>query len=191
MTTIKKPLLMAREYIASCVSGGDFVVDATAGNGRDTLFLAQMVGNGGKVFSFDLQKEALTRTQKLLEDEGLLHRVRLIHSGHEHMGNYLDKDISAAMFNLGYLPGGEHSIVTRPETTIAALERVLQRLREGGLVTLVIYCGHEGGRAEKEALSSFGTRLKQQDFTVLYYDIINQVHSPPSLMVVEKVKRKI
>lgn len=187
MDAIKKPLIMARQFISNHVSNGDHVVDATAGNGWDTLLLAQLVGNGGKVFAFDIQKEALTSTRELLEVKGLLHRVQLIIDGHEHMNSYLDGSISAAMFNLGYLPGGVHSIITRPETTIKALKAVLQKLREGGLVTIVIYRGHDGGRAEESALLAYASRLKQQKFTVLHYDIINQGNMPPCLMVIEKL----
>lgn len=187
MNTIKKPLIMARQYVSNHVSDGDYVVDATAGNGWDTLLLAQLVGNGGKVFSFDIQEEALASTRELLEGKGLLHRVQLIFNGHEHMNSYLDKGISAAMFNLGYLPGGVHSIITRPETTIKALKAVLQKLRKGGLVTIVIYRGHDGAREEETVLLAYGSRLEQQKFTVLHYDIINQNNMPPCLMIIEKL----
>lgn len=178
---------MARQFISNHVSERDHVVDATAGNGWDTLLLAQLVGNSGQVFSFDIQKEALANTRELLETKGLLHRVQLIFDGHEHMNSHLAGGISAAMFNLGYLPGGEHSVVTKPETTIKALKAVLQKLRKGGLVTIVIYRGHGGGKAEESVLLTYASRLKQQKFIVLHYDIINQSNMPPCLLIIEKL----
>lgn len=189
MTKIRSSLLMSREYIIKNVSEGDLVVDATAGNGWDTLLLAQCVGDSGKVLSFDVQEEALASTRKLLENERILHRVQLIHSGHEQMANHLDSDISAVMFNLGYLPGGDHSIVTRSETTILALETALKKLRSGGMVAIVIYSGHDGGK-EEEGLLTYASHLKQEEFTVLCYKIVNQINKPPSLLVIEKVQAK-
>ena len=105
MTIVVKSLQMAKRYISACVSEGEQVVDATCGNGRDTLFLAELVGEKGKVFSFDIQAEALSKTRRLLEANNLLSRVHLIQSGHEHIQDYVHGKIAAVMFNLGYLPG--------------------------------------------------------------------------------------
>lgn len=188
MFNISKALEMARKYISACVQEGDFVIDATAGNGYDTLFLARLVGDKGKVISFDIQLEAINNTRQRLTAEKLLHRVDLIHSGHEQIDKYVDinLEISAAMFNLGYLPGGDHNIITKPDTTLKALRSCLVRLKKGGIVTIVIYTGHKGGKEEKTSLLKFCSRLDQKIFTVLHYHIINQVNEPPSLIVIEK-----
>ncbi|NMB40525.1 MAG: methyltransferase domain-containing protein [Firmicutes bacterium] len=182
-----KPLHMARNFIRACVCNGEQVIDATAGNGYDTFFLAQQVGDGGKVFSFDVQEEALGRTRKLLEEKNLLHRVVLILDGHEHISYHVEKPVAAIMFNLGYLPGGDHSIITRPKTTVRALQAGLSMLKPQGIITLVVYTGHEGGEEEKRALISLCQRLDQKQFTVLHYSMVNQVNDPPSLIVVEKI----
>ncbi|RJX26488.1 MAG: methyltransferase domain-containing protein [Dethiobacter sp.] len=187
MPAIYKPLSMAREFVSAYVSHGDLVIDATAGNGHDTLFLARLVGEKGKVLSFDLQQEALEKTRRRLKGENLMHRVDLILDSHEHMSHYVHGLVSAIMFNLGYLPGGDHAIITRPETTVNALKAGLLILRPGGIITIVLYTGHEGGKEEKAALFDFCTNLNQQQFTVFHYCVLNQVNDPPSLLVIEKI----
>lgn len=186
MAAIVKSLQMAKRYISARVSEGDLVVDATCGNGRDTLFLAELVGKTGKVFSFDIQVEALAKTRRLLEANNLSNRVNLIQSGHEHIQDYVHGRVAAVMFNLGYLPGGDHGITTRPDTTVAALAKSLQLLCTGGIVTIVVYSGHEGGKEEKDALLNYCSHLNQDQFTALYYTIINQINEPPSLLVLER-----
>ncbi len=187
MAAINKSVLMARRYISSCVSDGDRVIDATCGNGHDTLFLAEIVGEKGKVFSFDIQPEALANTRRRLEARNLADRVHLIQSGHEHLDNHVHERVAAVMFNLGYLPGGDHRIITRPDSTIKALAKSLQLLCAGGIVTMVVYDGHEGGGEEKDVLLNYCRNLNQEHFTVLCYAIINQINDPPSLLVLERL----
>ncbi|MEW5921259.1 MAG: class I SAM-dependent methyltransferase [Bacillota bacterium] len=188
MGAICRSLDMARKIIAACLSTGDTAVDATVGNGRDTVFLARLVGGEGKVWAFDIQQQALAAAARLLEQEKLTPRVTLVHSGHECLARYAGDNLGAVMFNLGYLPGGDHSIVTRPSTTLIALETALQKLRPGGVATLIIYRGHEGGKEEEEALLSYCSGLDQTRFTVLHYCMLNQVNDPPSLLAIERLK---
>jgi tRNA G37 N-methylase Trm5 len=187
MSVICEPLSMARKFISACVSDGDQVIDSTAGNGHDTLFLAKLVGEKGRVFAFDIQPEAIAKTRNRLEAENFLNRVHLIQKSHDNMKSYVCGKISAAMFNLGYLPGGEHRLITRPDTTVKALEKCLQILCIGGIVTLVIYTGHDGGNEEKDALLKYCSQLNQQHFKVVYYSIVNQINEPPSLLVLERL----
>lgn len=186
MPAISRPLEMARTIIKACLAGGDTAVDATAGNGRDTAFLARLVGPGGKVWAFDIQQQALARTAELLQQEKLAAQVTLVNSGHENLDRYVGDNLGAVMFNLGYLPGGDHFIVTHPSTTLTALKLALQKLRPGGVVTLVIYSGHSGGKEEEETLLSYSAGLEQSAFTVLHYHMLNQVNDPPSLLAIEK-----
>ncbi|NLJ56635.1 MAG: hypothetical protein GX334_06260 [Firmicutes bacterium] len=186
MAVIKKPLKMARAYVAACVAGGELAVDATAGNGYDTLFLARLVGANGKVMAFDIQKKAIENTCRRLKAAKMLSRVTLVPDGHENMVHYIHQPVAAVMFNLGYLPGGDHLLVTRPKTTLAALGAGLQLLRPGGVVTIVCYTGHQGGPEEKAALLGCLSGLEQKQFTVLHYTLLNQVNEPPSLLVIEK-----
>jgi predicted methyltransferase len=186
LPAICRPLEMARALLEACLKAGDTAVDATAGNGQDTVFLAHLVGASGKVWAFDIQQQALANTARLLELEKLSQRVTLVESGHEKLAHYVGDNLGAAMFNLGYLPGGDHSIITRASTTLIALEMALQKLRPGGMATLVSYSGHSGGKEEADALLHYAATLDQAAFTVLHYRMLNQVNEPPTLLAIEK-----
>lgn len=185
---LKQPLSFTHELLKEAVVPGDHVVDATVGNGNDTVKLAQLVGHTGKVYGFDIQKEAIKNTEEKLLLTGLLPQVDLIQTGHENLEYYLDDDeqISAMTFNLGYLPKGDKAIITLPDTTLQALEHGLRYLRKGGLITIVVYSGHEGGAAEKSAVENYVEQLPQEDYKVLMYQFVNQKNSPPFLYAIEK-----
>ncbi|PKM83992.1 MAG: SAM-dependent methyltransferase, partial [Firmicutes bacterium HGW-Firmicutes-13] len=117
MNILLKALNFSHLLIGRAVKDGDLAVDATAGNGYDTVFLAKLVGEKGKVFSFDIQDQAIAKTKENLLKNELLDRVQLIQDGHENMTSYVNDRISAVMFNLGYLPGSDHQVVTKPQTT--------------------------------------------------------------------------
>src|SRR6516225_11622939 len=123
---------MASSWIGAVLFDGALAVDATVGNGYDTLFLAHRVGPNGSVLGFDIQKPALAGAHELLRFTGKAGQVKLVHECHSRIGGYLDRDIDGAMFNLGYLPRGNHALVTRPETTVSALQSILTRLKRGG-----------------------------------------------------------
>ncbi|GAX09022.1 MAG TPA: 16S rRNA (cytosine(1402)-N(4))-methyltransferase [Lactobacillus sp.] len=167
---------------------GDTVVDATVGNGNDTIFLASLVGKSGLVLGFDVQQQALDKTATQLTLTGMTHQVQLIHDGHEHLNQYLEPEqqISAAIFNLGYLPGSNKSIITHGATTLKALTTCLNHLRRGGIVALVVYYGHPGGEIEKEMVLNHVKKLSQQEYSVLQYGFINQIHQPPFLLAIQK-----
>jgi len=176
----------AHLFAASVLKAGDVAVDATAGNGQDTLFLARHVGPEGRIYAFDLQSGSLERTAALLTRENIRDRVRLIHAGHELMADFIYEPVSVVMFNLGYLPGGDHSVVTTKRTTIAALQTALGLLRPGGLVTVTAYSGHPEGKEEMEALLCFCRELSGCDYRVLCTNYLNRVHDPPALIVICK-----
>ncbi len=148
---------IAHLRLAAHLGQGDLALDATAGNGHDTLFLARQVGPGGRVFAFDLQPTALERTRQRLREQSLLERVTLHQAGHERMKELLPGEawgrLSAVMFNLGYLPGSDKGLVTLPETTLPALEQALAALRPGGLLSVLAYRGHPGGKEESVAVA--------------------------------------
>lgn len=181
---IKKPLVMARELVGSCLKPGFAAVDATCGNGHDTVYLAECVGPGGVVYAFDVQEQAIAGTKKRLADAGLLDRVKLLHGSHGDEHRWPAAGIGAVMFNLGYLPGGDHTLVTQPDSTVAALRAAAARLNRGGMITLVIYTGHPGGYEEFAAVRQYAASLPQENFTVLEYRTINQINDPPSLLAI-------
>lgn len=177
---------LAHQLVARVLREGAVAVDATAGNGRDTLFLARMVGPGGHVYAFDIQEEALRRTAAALARENLDGRVTLIHAGHEYLSEYVKPPVSAVMFNLGYLPGGDHGIVTRRETTVPGLKAALALLSPGGLAALVLYPGHREGKAERGELLDYCRRLVPKEYAVVRILLPNQTNNPPESMIIYK-----
>ncbi|WAA11774.1 tRNA (mnm(5)s(2)U34)-methyltransferase [Fervidibacillus halotolerans] len=187
---IKNILPFSHSLLEQTIQPGDFVIDGTAGNGNDTLFLAKLVGKDGKVFAFDIQKEAIERTRKRLEMEKEIEQVTLFLSGHERMKQQIPKKyhgkIAAGIFNLGYLPRGDHSIVTKANSTIEAVKQLLEMLKPGGIIVLVVYHGHPEGKQEKDELLSFSKTIDQNKADVLLYTFLNRKNNPPFIIAIEK-----
>ncbi|MCH5464506.1 tRNA (mnm(5)s(2)U34)-methyltransferase [Levilactobacillus tujiorum] len=181
-------LAYSHTLLSECVGPGDTVVDATVGNGHDTLFLANLVGHSGRVIGFDIQPAALQETQTQLNLTGLAPQVSLHAMGHEHVGEFLtaETQVAGAIFNLGYLPGGDKSLITHPSTTLTAVKALLDHLHRGGRVILVVYSGHPGGLTERDAVLDFCQQLPQKSYQVLQYGFINQIHHPPFLLAIER-----
>ncbi|WP_062354835.1 class I SAM-dependent methyltransferase [Bacillus kwashiorkori] len=187
---LNRVIPFAHQLLTTVVHPGDIAIDATVGNGNDTLLLANLVGINGKVYGFDIQEEAIIRTTEKLRAKGLYSQINLIHSGHEHLQNYIPPNeyekITAAIFNLGYLPSGDHNIVTKPQTTITAVSNLLEIMPAGGLIILVVYHGHPEGKTEKKALLQFAKQIDQKNAHVLKYEFINQINDPPFIIAIEK-----
>jgi len=184
----KNALRLSHELLKEVVRDGDLVVDATMGCGIDTLFLAQLVGETGQVLAFDVQMKAIRQTSQRLARFGAESQVILKLEGHENVGNYLSKNLRAAIFNLGYLPKSNRRLITKAATTTTALEAILENLVNNGRVVLVIYEGHDGGEKEKQAVLEFVKKISAASFTVLKYEFINQENNPPILIAIEKTK---
>lgn len=179
----------SHHLLQKALQKGDTVIDATCGNGHDTLFLSQTVGEEGHVFAFDIQKQAIENSQLLIENNGY-DNVTFIHDSHAHIEQYMFENlkgqIGGAIFNLGYLPKGDKSIITKGESTIQALDTILTYLKKEGIVVLVVYPGHEGGEDERDMVLKYTINLDQKAFTVLRYGFINQKNNPPFILAIEK-----
>ena len=187
---IKKMLDFSKSMLNSILVEGDVVVDATAGNGYDTLFLSQKVGESGKVYAFDIQETAIASTKEILDSNRCSDNVCLLHDGHENIGNYfnpdLDGKLKAAVFNLGYLPGKQKEIVTKSDTTLTAVKFCVTHLQRGGLISIAVYAGHEGGREEAEIIKEWVVDLPKKRYVVLEYNFINELKYPHHLILIEK-----
>ena len=181
---MKKPLEMAHDFLAQVITKDDVVLDATMGNGHDTLFLAKLAK---QVYAFDIQEQALQKTSKRIQEAGLTN-VDLILQGHETVDQFVT-EVKAAIFNLGYLPSADKSIITQPQTTIEALEKLCQMLVKGGRIAIMIYYGHEGGDIERDAVMDYVSQLPQQEYTATIYRTLNQINNPPFLVMIEKLER--
>ncbi|MDU3336575.1 class I SAM-dependent methyltransferase [Paraclostridium bifermentans] len=168
------------------INEGDIVIDATMGNGYDTKYLAEKVGESGLVYSFDVQEEAIKSTKKRLEKAELIDRVNLILDGHQNMDRYVNEEVSCVMFNLGYLPRAKHQVITKPETTLEAIKKSLELLKPNGVVSIAIYTGHEGGMEECDEVFDYVSKLDQSEYSVLNCNFVNQINHPPRLIMIEK-----
>lgn len=184
---MRNAVTRAHEILRAHAAPGDVAIDATAGNGHDTLFLTQLVAPGGKVFAFDIQPVALTNARRRLEDAGVPEAAfALIADGHENMARHIPQTwhgrIAAVVFNLGYLPGGDKSVITTAATTLEALRSSLELLRTGGGLVVVLYTGHAGGVEEEEAVRRFAGSLPASGKVVAWHRAMATLRPAPSVL---------
>lgn len=183
---LRGPVPLSHLVISRFLREGDPAVDATCGNGHDTLLLAQLVGETGRVWAFDIQEQAIKQTTCRLTEAGLLERVVLLHEGHETMAEQVRGGLAVVMFNLGYLPGGDQTIITQPETTLAAFGQALGLLRPGGILAVTIYPGHDGGASERRTVDGWAAGLAPQAFHTWRMGQLNVPSDAPYFVLVQK-----
>ena len=160
-------------------------VDATAGRGRDAEVLCRLIGETGHLYAFDIQADAIESTRQRLTEAGLLERATLIHASHSQMAAYVPA-ADAVVFNLGYLPHGDHAIGTTAAESIPAVEAALRLIAEDGFVTICLYYGGDSGYAEHDALLEYLARLDAKRYTVMVQQFYNRPNCPPVFIVIEK-----
>ncbi|CAM3202434.1 class I SAM-dependent methyltransferase [Lactiplantibacillus plajomi] len=150
--------------------------------------MAKLVGPAGHVYGFDIQAAAIRATASALAAHDLDQQVTLTQTGHENLAQVIpaSQPVKCAVFNLGYLPGGNKEIVTKASTTLTAVQALESRLAVNGLILLLVYTGHPGGQDEATALLDHVKQLDQHQFQVLQYGFLNQVHRPPYLVAIQK-----
>ncbi|MHC1790009.1 tRNA 5-(aminomethyl)-2-thiouridylate-methyltransferase MnmM [Solidesulfovibrio sp.] len=187
---ITAALTFSKGLLARALGPGDIVVDATAGGGNDAAFLAGLVAPGGVVHCFDIQAAALAATRARLEQAGLGGLARYHAVGHEHLLEALPAEqhgqVAAVVFNLGFLPGGDPAIITRPRTTLAALTAAQAILRRGGIVSAVCYTGHPGGLDEAERVGDWCASLDFAGWRAARYELVNKQGAAIRLYCMEK-----
>ena len=173
-------LSLVHAHLRSWIHSGDFVIDATAGNGKDTEFLCGLVGREGKVLAFDIQEQAVENTKKRLEEHGWSEVGEVVLDSHANMGAYAQENsVDCITFNFGYLPGGDHHVFTTPATSIPAIEQGLRLLKQGGLMSLCVYYGGDSGFEEKDALMEYFRTIDPKQYTVLITEFANRPNNPP------------
>ena len=180
----------AREMVEQAMFEGARAVDATMGNGHDTQWLCELAGEVGRVYAFDVQPEAVRRTEQRLAEAGLSERARLFCAGHERMAELIPEPVDAVVFNLGWLPGAEHGVTTRVETTLQAVEAALSVLKEDGIMTVCIYPGHDEGARELRALIRWAETLDPLRYDALIKTYLNQPNDPPRMLAVKKKRTR-
>ena len=177
---------LAADILRRAVAPGDTVVDATMGNGHDTLFLCELVGEGGRVYAFDVQEQAVENTRKRLTEAGMMDRAALFCLGHERMAEQVKEPVAAVVFNLGWLPGGDHSVTTHWETTRQAVDSALKLLRPRGVLVICAYPGHAEGDRERQALMDTLAALPPQEYNVLWHKFLNAGPGAPECFAVQR-----
>lgn len=186
-----RPTALAQQFLRAVIQQGDLVIDATAGNGHDTLFLAECVGAGGKVLAFDVQQAAVASARQRIEAVGLRERVVFFQQSHERMDAHAeDESVAAVMFNLGYLPGEHHDLTTEAEATLRALEVAARILKPGGVLTVVCYPGHAAGEVEAVAVEQWMKAQASKGWRVAKYGAIGTRKPAPFLLAARKVHLK-
>lgn len=176
-------------FMENHVEEGDFCIDATAGNGNDTLFLCQLVGETGKVLAFDIQKKAVEYTKQRLSDAKMAERAEVLLESHTNMYKYAKREsVSCIVFNFGYLPGGDHQLSTQADTSIEAIRQGLELLKVGGMMSLCIYSGGDSGFQERDAILSFLKSLDTKRYLVILSSYYNRPNNPPIPVMILKLK---
>lgn len=180
-----------KHFIMEHLCEGDVAVDFTMGNGNDTLFLSKAVGEGGKVYAFDIQEEALASTRAHLEANGAPENYTLICASHHRVKEFVTEPIKAGMFNLGYLPrSGKKAVTTMRETTMPAVKAALELLAPDGVLIVAIYPGHEEGALEGEMLREYFSTLSRFRICPSEFKILNSPTSPYFFLVEKSPKAK-
>ena len=166
-------------------------IDATLGNGHDSAFLLSLKDFTGSLIGFDIQEIAIQNSKKRIEslEHSTKASYKFILDSHDNVSDYIDDNlVQGAIFNLGYLPGGDHNVTTEFPSTFKAVQDILDKLALHGQIILVIYSGHDNGMTEKNNLFEKLEKLPQEKYQVLAYQFINQINHPPMLLIIERIR---
>lgn len=175
-------------FIRDHVKEGDICIDATAGNGNDTKLLCELVGKHGRVYAFDIQEQAVEYTKECLTKAGLEERAKVLLDSHENMAEYVEAEsVSCITFNFGYLPGGDHNLATKKESSIAAIYEGLRLLKKGGIMSLCIYSGGDSGFEERDAILEELKKMDGKRYLVIVSSYYNRPNHPPIPVLIIKL----
>lgn len=178
---IKNVIPFVHDILSETITKKDIVIDATCGNGHDTLFLSELSHH---VYAFDIQEMAINNAKELLKDAS---NVTFILDSHAKIRDYVKEKVKAVTFNLGYLPGSDKSIVTVPQSTIEAIKQSLSLLEKNGIVALTLYIGHEGGKQEADFVEDYVSSLDKKTFQVVKYHYLNRKTSPYVILIQKNI----
>lgn len=181
---------LAKNYWKNFLQDEDIIIDATCGNGHDSLFLAQkfLKNEKGLLFCFDIQESAINNTLSLLQEnlsKEILKRIVLYNYSHEDLNKYIKQDVNLIVYNLGYLPKGDKSITTQTNTTLNSIKSALSLLGKRGAICIMCYPGHEEGQKEEKAILEFTKTLDPKSYNLCYHSWVNRKFSP-TLFWIEK-----
>lgn len=190
------PLDLAHAYWKQLLSGGDHAIDATCGNGYDTLFLSQLVLDNkhtGRVIGLDAQQQAIEKTEMLLKEklpQAQLNNIFLYNQCHSSFPVSIEKEsISLIVYNLGYLPGGNKTLTTTGSTTLLSLKAALSLIKAGGAISITCYPGHDAGKPEEEMALNFAASLDPQEWSSCHHRWMNRKNGPSLILIQKSLNR--
>lgn len=177
---------LAQTYWKQLLKVEDWVIDATCGNGKDTLFLASLIPEG-RLIGLDIQEAAIRATQALLQDSlSRMDHIQLVQQSHQTFPDWIPKgSVKLIVYNLGYLPGGDKQLTTRSEETLLSVQAAAQLLINGGVITITCYPGHLEGKNEEAQLVEWSRSLSPKEWSCSHQRWLNR-HESPSLLLIQK-----
>ena len=183
----KNVVTMSHMLLEPYISQARVIVDMTCGNGHDTVFLASHMAAGAVLYAFDIQPCAITTTRKALVENALAGKQVVLQCGtHDELVEKIDGAVDIVLFNLGYLPSGDHALHTKSEITVKAVKICLNKIAKNGIIMIAAYPGTEAGAQEEQRVHDFLKGIPQRTFDVSTWRPVNQVHCPPVLYIVQK-----
>lgn len=175
-------LQIAHGHLQRVLKAGDKALDATAGNGHDCLFLARCIGERGELYAFDVQAAAISQAKKRIEEQKVPCAIHWIQDSHAHVKKHVEGPIQGAMFNLGYLPGGDKALITRSESTLEALANLEPLMGPGAGLSIVAYVGHDGGWEEYEQVQEWAAGRPKEQWSFFEWRRLNRDNAPIVIM---------
>lgn len=184
MNVLQHTTELALHLCSAYIGEDDVAVDCTCGNGYDTLWLAKRCK---KVYSFDIQKEAISSAAILLEQNNVSN-VELIEDSHENIKAHVKENPTVIVFNLGFLPGGDKSITTKRESSLKALKEALDLLAVDGVLSVTMYPGHAEGKEEQDMILQWAENLSSKEYHCVFANMLNQSNRAPQVLWITKKK---
>jgi hypothetical protein len=184
------PIDLAHLLWGSFLSPKALAIDATCGNGKDSLalsFLLQKHPNTA-LFCIDIQQQAIQKTKDLLwkQNPSFAPFTSFFHQSHETLPPIPSHlDVKLVTLNLGYLPGGDKAITTLAESTLKSLDLIMDLLVLGGAISITCYPGHPEGKKEETVLLERLSLLPPSSWSFTSFFWPNRKDSP-SLLLLQK-----
>ena len=188
---------LAHSYWSQLVQKGDTLIDATCGNGHDTLKLCLLTLSlhKGKVYAIDIQKDAIKSTSHFLIshlDPSLQQQVIIKNQCHSSFpSEIVPGSVKLIVYNLGYLPGSDKKLTTEISTTLKSISQALNLLQKGGALSITCYPGHPEGKRELEEIIAFTTQLSPTEWSCCQHLWLNRKQAPSLLLIQRSCELKI
>lgn len=186
----RRTTFWVQEILKPYVEKARILVDGTAGNGWDTLYLVKYSSKEARIFSFDIQPDAIENTRNLIEKDNLegLKKVNFVCENHKNFQEHIKNPIDVAMMNLGYLPNGKKFLTTHVEDSFETIIQLMFKLKLHGAMSITCYPGHPEGKIEYEVISDFLATISSQDFQIMRIEKWNHIAEPPIAFLIERIK---